>query len=103
MANADGFVDPARLNESQQLALQTYVSITNQEIPAAISLLQRSQWNVQVRAGISSNGKDRSECILADHFTDCNSETSRWRSIGSGCGRSNLFLEHPVTSFWKSS
>jgi len=41
--------DPARLSEGQQLALGTYTAVTNQEPSAAIPLLQRSEWNVQVR------------------------------------------------------
>lgn len=41
--------DPSQLNESQQLALGTYTSVTNQDPIAAIPLLQRSEWNVQVR------------------------------------------------------
>ena len=40
--------DPMQLNESQQLALGTYTSVTNQEPAAAVPLLQRSEWNVQV-------------------------------------------------------
>ena len=42
--------DPGQLNESQQLALGTYTAVTNQEPSAAISLLQRSEWNVEVRS-----------------------------------------------------
>ena len=45
---ADGDVDVGLLNDSQQQALQTYLSVTNQETAAAIPLLRRSQWNVQV-------------------------------------------------------
>ena len=41
--------DPAQLSENQQLALGTYTAVTNQEPSAAIPLLQRSEWNVQVR------------------------------------------------------
>ena len=40
--------DPGQLSESQQLALGTYTSVTNQEPSAAIPLLRRSEWNVQV-------------------------------------------------------
>lgn len=47
MSNQD--FDPTQLSESQQLALGTYTSVTNQEPAAAVSLLQRSEWNVQVR------------------------------------------------------
>jgi len=41
--------DISELSESQQLALQTYTSVTDQDVQAAIPLLQRSQWNVEVR------------------------------------------------------
>lgn len=47
MSNQD--FDPMQLNESQQLALGTYTSVTNQEPSAAVPLLRRSEWNVQVR------------------------------------------------------
>ena len=45
--------DPMQLNESQQLALGTYTSVTNQEPSAAVLLLQRSEWNVQVHRDLS--------------------------------------------------
>ncbi|KAI9739274.1 MAG: hypothetical protein M1834_007487 [Cirrosporium novae-zelandiae] len=41
-------VDISQLDESQQLALQTYTSVTDQEPSVAIPLLERSQWNVQI-------------------------------------------------------
>ncbi|KZF19721.1 UBX-domain-containing protein [Xylona heveae TC161] len=40
--------DIAQLNEDQQLALQQFTSVTDQEVEAAIPILQRSQWNVQI-------------------------------------------------------
>jgi FAS-associated factor 2 len=40
-------VDISELNEAEQLALQQYTAVTDQDIQAAIPLLQRSQWNVQ--------------------------------------------------------
>ncbi|KAL8692367.1 MAG: hypothetical protein Q9218_002586 [Villophora microphyllina] len=46
MAGQD--VDPSQLSESQQEALGTYTAVTNQEPAAAIQLLERSQWNVQI-------------------------------------------------------
>lgn len=45
----DSSFDPAELSESQQLALGTYTSMTNQEPSAAVPLLRRSEWNVQVQ------------------------------------------------------
>jgi FAS-associated factor 2 len=41
-------VDIGQLSEDQQLALQQYTSVTDQDVNAAIPVLQRSQWNVQV-------------------------------------------------------
>ena len=45
---AESTSDLAELSEAQQSALATYLSMTDQEPAAAIPLLQRSQWNVQV-------------------------------------------------------
>ncbi len=45
---ADGDFDPTQLSDNQKEALGTYTALTNQEPSAAISLLERSQWNVQV-------------------------------------------------------
>ena len=41
-------IDIAQLTESQQLALGTYTSVTNQDPFPAVDLLRRSEWNVQV-------------------------------------------------------
>ena len=41
--------DISQLTDSQQEALQMYTSVTDQEPIAEIALLQRSDWNVQVR------------------------------------------------------
>lgn len=42
-------VDIDQLSPSQQTALQTYTAVTGDEPSRAIPLLQRSEWNVQVR------------------------------------------------------
>jgi FAS-associated factor 2 len=46
---ADAGVDIAQLTEDQQLALQQFTAVTDQALKDAIPLLQRCQWNVQVR------------------------------------------------------
>lgn len=46
MAESD--VDIASLTEAQQLALQQYTAVTDQDLSAAVPLLQRCEWNVQV-------------------------------------------------------
>ncbi|KAK0110150.1 hypothetical protein ONS95_002802 [Cadophora gregata] len=40
--------DISELSELQQLALQQYIAVTAQDAAAAIPLLQRSEWNVQI-------------------------------------------------------
>ncbi|KAL8715486.1 MAG: hypothetical protein Q9220_000821 [cf. Caloplaca sp. 1 TL-2023] len=45
---ADQDFDPTQLSSNQQEALGTYTAVTNQEPSAAIPLLERSQWNVQI-------------------------------------------------------
>jgi hypothetical protein len=47
MSSADE-VDLGQLSQSEQSALQTYMTVTGQDPAAAIPLLRRSQWNVQV-------------------------------------------------------
>jgi FAS-associated factor 2 len=45
----DGEFDVGQLSASQQEALQQYTDVTGQDTNEAIPLLQRSQWNIQVR------------------------------------------------------
>jgi FAS-associated factor 2 len=45
--------DLSQLTPSQQETLQQYTDVTSQEIKDAIPLLQRSQWNLQVRPSVS--------------------------------------------------
>lgn len=42
-------VDIGQLSEDQQLALQQFTAVTDQNVEQAVPLLQRCQWNVQVR------------------------------------------------------
>ncbi|KAL8718346.1 MAG: hypothetical protein Q9225_004506 [Loekoesia sp. 1 TL-2023] len=44
----DSEFDPSQLSETQQETLGTYTAVTNQEPSAAVPLLERSQWNVQI-------------------------------------------------------
>ncbi|KAH0547843.1 hypothetical protein FGG08_000101 [Glutinoglossum americanum] len=45
---SDAKVDLGDLTESQQLALQQFTSMTDQDLESALPILQRSQWNVQI-------------------------------------------------------
>lgn len=51
---ADNEPDLGQLSSTEQDALQQYLAVTNQEVAEAIPLLQRSQWNVQVRIFVTS-------------------------------------------------
>jgi UBA-like protein len=42
-------IDLSSLTPEQQSALEQYTAVTNQQIEDAIPLLNRTQWNVQVR------------------------------------------------------
>ncbi|PNS17398.1 hypothetical protein CAC42_7081 [Sphaceloma murrayae] len=41
-------IDLSSLTEEQQLALQQFTSVTDQDVGAAVQLLQRCQWNAQI-------------------------------------------------------
>ena len=57
--------DSSQLSESQQEALGTYTAVTNQEPSAAVALLERSQWNVQVGDDIvNTSGSNAELCRL---------------------------------------
>ena len=45
---ASAAIDLTSLSEEQQLALQQYTSVTDQELYAAVPLLQKCQWNAQI-------------------------------------------------------
>jgi FAS-associated factor 2 len=45
-------IDLAALTPDQQSAVEQYTAVTNQQVEDAIPLLQRTQWNVQVRTHI---------------------------------------------------
>jgi UBA-like domain len=47
-------IDISSLSADQQAVLEQYTAVTNQEVEAAIPLLQRTQWNVQVSASQAS-------------------------------------------------
>ena len=49
MANNDANMDLEQLSPAQQEALQQYTAVTDQDVAAAIPVLQRSEWNVQVQ------------------------------------------------------
>lgn len=55
-------LDSSQLSESQQLALATLTSVTNQEQSDAIPLLRRSEWNVQVLEPCHTRRTHEADC-----------------------------------------
>ncbi|KAK5166691.1 UBX domain-containing protein 10 [Saxophila tyrrhenica] len=45
---ADAATDLSHLSESQQLALQQFTSVTDQDLSTALPILQKCQWNAQI-------------------------------------------------------
>lgn len=69
---ADNETDLGQLSSTEQDALQQYLAVTNQEVAEAIPLLQRSQWNVQVRISVpdvnATNTADLAQIAIAKFF-----------------------------------
>ena len=42
-------MDLDSLSQDQRSSLEQYTAVTNQDLEAAIPILQRAEWNVQVR------------------------------------------------------
>lgn len=62
---ADSSVDISSLTEDQQLALQQYTAVTDQEVDKAIPLLTRSQWNVQIAIARFFDGEPAEDPVAA--------------------------------------
>ncbi|KAF2011018.1 hypothetical protein BU24DRAFT_454527 [Aaosphaeria arxii CBS 175.79] len=67
---ADGGVDIAQLSEEQQLALQQFTAVTDQDINVAVPLLQRCQWNVQIAIARFFDGEPAEDPIAAAATAD---------------------------------
>jgi FAS-associated factor 2 len=52
-------VDVSQLSDSEKTALDTYTAVTGQEPSAAVPLLRRSEWNVQVSYGPQEGRRER--------------------------------------------
>ncbi|KFX93594.1 hypothetical protein V495_00936 [Pseudogymnoascus sp. VKM F-4514 (FW-929)] len=61
-----GEVDIGQLSQSQQEALQQYTAVTDQEVQAAVPILQRAQWNVQLAVSRFFDGDTGQGDPLAD-------------------------------------
>ena len=62
---ADPGVDVAALTSDQQLALQQFTAVTDQDLSAAIALLRRCEWNVQIAIARFFDGEPIEDPIAA--------------------------------------
>jgi len=62
---ADSGVDVAALTSDQQLALQQFTAVTDQDLSAAIALLRRCEWNVQIAIARFFDGEPTEDPIAA--------------------------------------
>ncbi|KAJ4308591.1 UBX domain-containing protein 10 [Neodidymelliopsis sp. IMI 364377] len=58
-------VDMAALSEDQQLALQQFIAVTDQELTDAVPLLERCQWNVQIAIARFFDGEPAEDAVAA--------------------------------------
>ncbi|KAF2740746.1 UBX domain-containing protein [Polyplosphaeria fusca] len=81
---ADGGVDLATLTEDQQLALQQFTAVTDQDIKDAIPLLQRCQWNVQIAIARFFDGEPAEDPIAAAATNSAPQDTRRQETLLNG-------------------
>lgn len=79
-------VDVAALTEEQQLALQQYTAVTNQELKDAVPLLQRCQWNVQIAIARFFDGEPAEDPIAVAATQQAPSDTRRAENLMNGFG-----------------
>lgn len=56
--------DLDQLSEGERAALETYITVTGQAPTEAVSLLRRSEWNVQVGLQLSLTG-DQTQVLIS--------------------------------------
>ncbi|KAF2874057.1 hypothetical protein BDV95DRAFT_592195 [Massariosphaeria phaeospora] len=85
---ADAGVDITQLTEEQQLALQQFTSVTDQDIKDAIPLLQRCQWNVQIAIARFFDGEPAADPVAAAASVPAPQDTRRQETLLNGLAAS---------------
>ena len=79
-------VDIASLTSDQQLALQQFTAVTDQEPNDAIALLQRCQWNVQIAIARFFDGEPTEDPVAAAAAAPTPQDTRRQETLLNGFG-----------------
>lgn len=92
---AAGEVDLGHLTPTQQEALQQYTDVTGQDVQGAISVLQRSQWNVQIAITKFFDGEGQ------DPVAEAISGQSNAPPVGSGPRFDTLLNDDPLAAVFE--
>jgi FAS-associated factor 2 len=88
MADAD--VDIAALSEEQQLALQQFTAVTDQDLAAAVPLLQRCQWNVQIAIARFFDGEPAEDPVAVAATQSAPQDARRQETLMAGFSSPSL-------------
>jgi FAS-associated factor 2 len=81
---ADSTVDVAALTADQQLALQQFTAVTDQEPSAAVPLLRRCEWNVQIAIARFFDGEPTIDPIAAAAAEQAPQDIRRQETLMNG-------------------
>lgn len=79
-------VDIAALTEDQQLALQQFTAVTDQDLKDAVPLLQRCQWNVQIAIARFFDGEPAEDPVAAAAAQPAPQDIRRQETLMTGFG-----------------
>ncbi|EMD58747.1 hypothetical protein GGP41_006179 [Bipolaris sorokiniana] len=83
---ADTGVDIGSLSPDQQAALQQYTAVTDQAVDAAIPLLQRAQWNVNIAVTRFFDGEPTEDPVAVAAAQQPPRDTRRQETLLNGFG-----------------
>lgn len=89
---AENAVDVASLTSDQQLALQQFTAVTDQDLAAAVPLLRRCEWNVQIAIARFFDGEPAEDPIAAAATQSAPQDIRRQETLLNG------FTSSPRTS-----
>ncbi|EOD51704.1 putative ubx domain protein [Neofusicoccum parvum UCRNP2] len=81
-------IDIAQLSDDQQLALQQFTAVTDQDVDQAIPLLQRCQWNVQIAIARFFDGEPAEPAVPAEPVA-APQDPRRRETLANGFGSSS--------------
>jgi FAS-associated factor 2 len=83
---ADNGVDIGSLSPDQQAALQQYTAVTDQAVDAAIPILQRAQWNVNIAVTRFFDGEPAEDPVAVAAAQQPPQDTRRQETLLNGFG-----------------